>query len=206
LPWTPLALSRDVPPLVTRAVILDGKELVIWRGESRTVQIWQDRCPHRGMRLSFGFVRGDRLACLYHGWEYGAGSNCVRIPAHPDLEVPPTIRAKTYPSAETGGMIWLGDEAAASEPPLVLAGKPIASMTVEAEAADVLSLTGASPIEGAQLVEAELDGVHLNIGWHVPRRGCIMLHAVALDPGDVESKAVRALHHLRAEAERSKAA
>ena len=59
--WVPIALSRDVPMGTTRAVILDGQELVVWRGEGRTVQVWEDRCPHRGMRLSFGFVRGDAL-------------------------------------------------------------------------------------------------------------------------------------------------
>ena len=91
--WIPIALQKDVPPETTRAVILSGEERVVWRAADGAVQIWEDRCPHRGMRLSLGFVRGNALNCLYHGWEYSAAGPCVRIPAHPDLAVPPTIRA-----------------------------------------------------------------------------------------------------------------
>ena len=80
--WIPIALSRDVPVGVTRAVIVDTREVMIWRGEDGVAQVWEDRCPHRGMRLSLGFVRGNALNCLYHGWQYGAGANCLRIPAH----------------------------------------------------------------------------------------------------------------------------
>src|ERR1700712_4572612 len=103
--WVPIALSRDVPKGVTRAVILDGEELVAWRAEAGTMQVWEDRCPHRGMRLSYGFIRGERLNCLYHGWEYGADASCRRIPAHPDLTVPPTIKAKAYEATESGGLV-----------------------------------------------------------------------------------------------------
>ena len=62
--WVPIALGRDVPRATTRAVILGGEELVAWRAEGGAVAIWEDRCPHRGMRLSFGFVRGD--SCLLY--------------------------------------------------------------------------------------------------------------------------------------------
>lgn len=205
--WVPIALSRDVPVGTTRAVILDGQELVVWRGDGRTAQVWEDRCPHRGMRLSFGFVRGDALNCLYHGWEYGAGAACRRIPAHPDLTVPPTIKAKTFASAETGGMIWVDLAGASAPPPVVLAGLPIVSLAVMADLPAVLRRLGDPlPHAEAQLVEASLDGVPLTIGWHVPAAGKIMLHVVSTDPGNVESKALVALHRLRADAERREAA
>ena len=89
--WTPIALGRDVPAGVTRAVLLDGRELVIWRGNGGA-HVWEDRCPHRGMRLSLGFVRDNSLNCLYHGWQYGASSSCIRIPAHPTWQWPPPSR------------------------------------------------------------------------------------------------------------------
>ena len=49
-------------------------------------------------------------------------------------------------------------------------------------------------------------GVPLTIGWHVPVPGKIMLHVVSSDPGNVESRALVALHRLRADAERKVAA
>lgn len=201
--WVPIALSRDVPMGTTRAVILDGQELVVWRGEGRTVQVWEDRCPHRGMRLSFGFVRGDALNCLYHGWQYGSGASCARIPAHPDLTVPPTIKAKAYASTETGGMVWVNLAGSTEPPPVFLAGLAIVSLAVMSDLPTVLRLLGnPAPHAEAQLVEISLDGVNLTIGWHVPQRGKILLHVVSPDPGNVESKALIALHRLRAEAER----
>ena len=204
--WVPIALSRDIPRGVTRAVILEGKELVIWRGEAGSAQVWEDRCPHRGMRLSFGFVRGNSLNCLYHGWEYGAGASCGRIPAHPDLIVPPTIKAKAFASTETGGMIWVNLGETPETPPVFLAGRPIASLAIASDIGTVLALAGGMPQAGVQLFETSLDGVPLSIGWHMPAPGKVMLHVVALDPGNVESRALVALHQLRAQAEERVAA
>ncbi|RYE09844.1 MAG: Rieske (2Fe-2S) protein [Hyphomicrobiales bacterium] len=200
--WIPIALSRDVPRKATRAVIIEGNELVIWRGESGAAQVWEDRCPHRGMRLSFGFVRGDSLNCLYHGWEYGAGASCQRIPAHPDLAVPPSIKANAYASTETGGMVWVNFDAEPGLPPVFLAGKPIASLAIDAQPETLFQLLGSRPDGPDQIVETNIDGVPVNIGWHVVSDDKLMLHAVALDPGNVESKVLVALHKLRADAEK----
>jgi phenylpropionate dioxygenase-like ring-hydroxylating dioxygenase large terminal subunit len=129
--WTAIALSRDVPPESTRAVRVDDREIVVWRGAEGTVQVWEDRCPHRGMRLSYGFVRGNVLNCLYHGWKYGASGSCAGIPAHPDLNVPPTIRATAFPVRERGGMVWTSFDGDAGEvPALPDAVVPIASVAV----------------------------------------------------------------------------
>jgi len=203
--WVPVALSRDVPRGNTRAVTLEGLELAVWRGDTGGVQVWEDRCPHRGMRLSFGFVRGDTLNCLYHGWQYGPNASCTRIPAHPDLAVPATIRAKAFAATETGGMIMvnLGES---NPQPLILAGLPVASMAIGSDIETVRQLLETTtPVEDVQAFETELEGVALTIGWHSSRPGHVMLHAVARDPG-TESKAIVALHHLRAAAERRSAA
>lgn len=202
--WVPIALSRDVPGGTTRAVILDGLELALWRGEKGGVQIWEDRCPHRGMRLSFGFVRGDALNCLYHGWEYGSDASCTRIPAHPDLAVPSTIRARAYEGSETGGMIVV-NLGRSEPPPVLLSALPVASLAVDSDIETVLRLCRGTPIEGLQAFETEFDGVPLVIGWHRARAGHIMLHAVAR-AGGTESGAIVALHHLRSAAEQRNAA
>ncbi len=202
--WVSIALSRDVPAGVTRAVTLEGREMVIWRGQGGSAQVWEDRCPHRGMRLSFGFVRGDTLSCLYHGWEYGAAANCRRIPAHPDLEVPATIKANAYEATESGGMI-LVNLGPSEPPPLILAGLPVASLALDSTIETVLQLCGAIPELDVQLFETTLDGVALIIGWHRARPGHLILHAIARDPG-VEAKALIALHRLRSTAEERHAA
>jgi nitrite reductase/ring-hydroxylating ferredoxin subunit len=104
--WHPLALSHSVEAGSSAGTRLFGKELVIWRDTSGVAHVWEDRCPHRGMKLSFGFVRGDHIACLYHGWQYDRGGYCQYIPAHPDLDVPKTFKVPVYLTQECCGMIW----------------------------------------------------------------------------------------------------
>lgn len=86
---------------------IDGYDLAVWRDPGGGVHAWDNRCPHRGMRLSHGFVRGDNLACLYHGWHFGQDGVCAYIPAHPDLEPPATIRTKRFEVTERSGVIWV---------------------------------------------------------------------------------------------------
>jgi phenylpropionate dioxygenase-like ring-hydroxylating dioxygenase large terminal subunit len=198
--WIPIALGRDVPVGVTRAVIIDGRELVIWRGDGGVAQVWEDRCPHRGMRLSLGFVRGNALNCLYHGWEYGAGAQCLRIPAHPDLTVPPTIRANAFASAEAGGMIWMSVDAA-DAPPALPELTPVLSLAIDAAPSVAFA-----PFGGAdrQLITVPLGGDTLTIGWHPVHAEKTMLHATT--SGSDIAVATRYLRALRRGIEQGAAA
>jgi phenylpropionate dioxygenase-like ring-hydroxylating dioxygenase large terminal subunit len=189
--WIPIALERDVPAGITRAVIVDGREVVIWRGADGVAHVWEDRCPHRGMRLSLGFVRDNALNCLYHGWQYGAGSQCLRIPAHPDLTVPPTIRANAYAAAETGGMVWMSSDAT-DAPPTLPKLAPVVSLAVEAAPAAVLGALAGT--DAAPVVTIPLAGETLHIGWHRVHANKTMLHATIIGPADIAA----ATAHLRA--------
>lgn len=104
--WIPVALSTSIEPGTSAGTKVHGDEYVVWRDDRGKPHVWEDRCPHRGMRLSFGFVRGDQIACLYHGWRYDSAGQCRLIPAHPDLDVPKTIKVPTFAVAEAGGLIW----------------------------------------------------------------------------------------------------
>src|SRR5579862_7372358 len=104
--WHPLGLSHSIEAGGSAGTRLFDQELVVWRDNSGVAHVWEDRCPHRGMKLSFGFVRGDHIACLYHGWQYNSGGHCQYIPAHPALDVPKTIKVPVYSVCEQSGMIW----------------------------------------------------------------------------------------------------
>ena len=104
--WHPLSLSHSIEAGSSAGTRLMDRELVVWRDNSAVAHVWEDRCPHRGMKLSFGFVRGDHIACLYHGWQYDSGGHCRYIPAHPALDVPKTIKVPVYPVHERNGMVW----------------------------------------------------------------------------------------------------
>ena len=138
--WTPVALSTDLPNGGVMRAYVDTIDMALWRGHSGRVHAWNNRCPHRGMRLSFGFVRGDRLSCLYHGWQYGEDTACRHIPAHPDLEPPQSICATAYYCAEADGLIWVSttsDDASAITP---YGGSAIRSIAINAPADRIQSL------------------------------------------------------------------
>lgn len=86
----------------------DTAAYAVWRDSRGTSHAWEDRCPHRGMRLSFGFVREDRLTCLYHGWQFKQDGACGYIPAHPDLTPPETLCAQVFPTFERYGVVFVG--------------------------------------------------------------------------------------------------
>lgn len=111
-PWIPVALSADIEAGTSAGTLVNGEERVVWRDDKGAIHVWEDRCPHRGMRMSFGFVRGDHIACLYHGWRYDTSGQCRYIPAHPDLDVPQTIKVSTFAAIERAGIVWMAPEGA----------------------------------------------------------------------------------------------
>ena len=132
--WYAVAVADDIEPGTSAGTRLFDQELVVWRDKGGASHVWEDRCPHRGMRLSFGFVRGNHIACLYHGWSYDTEGQCRAIPAHPDLVVPETIKVATYHAREAGGLIFahlaLGD-AAPPDLPAVEDGQALRSLYVD---------------------------------------------------------------------------
>ncbi len=105
--WFPVARSEEV---IARHVVqtqLLGQELAVWRDDTGVVNAWENRCPHRGVRLSIGHNNGIELQCQYHGWRFASGSGqCIFIPAHPTQKPAATIRASTYGVRERHGFVW----------------------------------------------------------------------------------------------------
>lgn len=96
---------------------LFGEERVIWRGEDGASHVWHNQCIHRGMRLQYGYVDQNRLSCRYHGWRFGGDGKCAFIPAHPDMTPPDDFCVPSYPSAESGGLIWTTNGEPGDAPP-----------------------------------------------------------------------------------------
>lgn len=130
--WVAVGLSQDLRAAMAMPAHITGTDLALWRSTSGQVHAWGDRCPHRGMRLSHGFVRGETLSCIYHGWQYGADGGCTSIPAHPNLTPPKSICATTYSCQETGGLIWVALSETTSTPPPLPANTPVRSLRINA--------------------------------------------------------------------------
>ena len=130
--WVAVGLSQDLRDGMAMPVHIEGVDLALWRSVSGQVHAWGDRCPHRGMRLSHGFVRGETLSCIYHGWQYGEDGGCTSIPAHPKLIPPKTICATTYRCVEADGLIWVALKVVTTAPPALSGNTPVRSVQINA--------------------------------------------------------------------------
>ncbi len=104
--WFAVAWSREVEPGRLLARRLMGRDVVLWRSP-QAIHCWRDLCIHRGAQLSLGRLRGDRLVCPYHAWEYNSGGQCVHIPSQPGQPPPAKARAQTYHARERYGIVWV---------------------------------------------------------------------------------------------------
>ncbi|GAB3626493.1 Toluene-4-sulfonate monooxygenase system iron-sulfur subunit TsaM1 [Pandoraea terrae] len=104
--WYPIEISLRIRAGVITQAFLHGQELAVWRDSAGQVMVWENRCPHRSVRLTLGRIVDDQLACGYHGWRYGNDGACRYIPAHPCAQPPKNACVKTYPVVEAYGVIW----------------------------------------------------------------------------------------------------
>lgn len=105
--WHPIAASDDLPPRHVFHGQLSGREFAVWRADDGFVNVWENRCLHRGVRLSIGINDGRELKCQYHGWRYAnRTAGCTYIPAHPADAPARTITNRTYPAVERYGLVW----------------------------------------------------------------------------------------------------
>jgi nitrite reductase/ring-hydroxylating ferredoxin subunit len=224
--WIPVSGSSDLAVASARAVVLPDHDVVIWRTKTGAVHAWENRCPHRGMRLSFGQVRNERLVCRYHGWGFDEGGQCQSIPATPKAAAPPTACAKTWSCAEVGSLIWVdvSDEATAADPVLtgdanaasallfcksiyldgdlekLLAKLGSARFLPFGYAGDAKDLSWAMSDQAAGVVQISVSGAasdQITITGHQARDGRCGLHIVTSSTSDQTIDQQRRLHYSR---------
>lgn len=107
--WYPVLASWEVhsaPVGITRL----GQQIVVWRDADGQLQALEDRCPHRGARLSMGWNLGDRIACWYHGIEVTGNGTVQDVPAvdRCPLVGQKCVRAYHVKEAQGAIFIWFG--------------------------------------------------------------------------------------------------
>ncbi|PVX82448.1 Rieske 2Fe-2S domain-containing protein [Paraburkholderia unamae] len=118
--WYPVTSAEALSQRHVFQASLAGQELAIWRDDNGIVNAWENRCPHRGLRLSLGVNVGHELRCQYHGWTYESGSGgCTFVPAHRDATEPSKACAKTFAVRESAGLIWVSLGTPVGDPPII---------------------------------------------------------------------------------------
>jgi 5,5'-dehydrodivanillate O-demethylase len=112
--WQPVARSEDLPAGKAKPIKVMNVDYTLYRGQSGTPYVVDHRCAHRGTQLSVGFVEGEEIRCLYHGWKFRADGQCTERPGELGKSGA-GIRIGAYPTQEFLGLIYayLGE----GEPP-----------------------------------------------------------------------------------------
>jgi phenylpropionate dioxygenase-like ring-hydroxylating dioxygenase large terminal subunit len=104
--WHPVLASwavHDTPVGITRL----SENIVLWRDAEGQVNAVEDRCPHRGARLSLGWNLGDRVACWYHGVEVNREGVVENVPAVLKSPMKGKKCLRAFPVKEIAGAIFL---------------------------------------------------------------------------------------------------
>ena len=107
--WQPVALCQELlePDGEPLRVTILGEQLVAFRDTEGRVGLMDRRCPHRGADMFFGRNEECGLRCVYHGWKFDVDGKAVELPnIPPGVRHHQSVRIKTYPTREFGGIVW----------------------------------------------------------------------------------------------------
>ncbi|MBT6287394.1 MAG: aromatic ring-hydroxylating dioxygenase subunit alpha [Oceanospirillales bacterium] len=104
--WHPVAFTHEIEDKPVKARLLDV-DLVVYR-TSEGVSVARDICPHRGTRLSAGWVQDDVLVCPMHGLQFDHSGACTKIPCigDPNAKIPPKLRLFSVLTEERYGVVF----------------------------------------------------------------------------------------------------
>jgi 5,5'-dehydrodivanillate O-demethylase len=103
--WHPVAVASTIVKQRARPIRILGEALTLYRGESGKPYLVGGRCAHRLSLLHTGWVEGEEIRCIYHGWKYDGTGQCTQRPAEEDQKLP-NVRVEGYPVREYGGLVF----------------------------------------------------------------------------------------------------
>ena len=103
--WQPVALAESVEAGGAIPLLIMGEELTLYRGDSGALHLVGGRCAHRRTLLHTGWVVGEEIRCIYHGWQFDGKGACVNRPAEANTGMPRT-QIPAYPVREYMGLVF----------------------------------------------------------------------------------------------------
>lgn len=152
--WQPVALSTDLVRGRAKRIKILGEHYTLYRGEGGDPHLTQDRCPHRGTSLAYGWVEDNCIRCRYHGWKFDGNGSGVEFPAE-TASYESRIKIETHPVRDYLGVLfaYLGD----GEAPEF---QRIPELEDES-AGELVSIAVTLPYNYFQRVENDVDEVHI---------------------------------------------
>ncbi|MDX8047178.1 nitrite reductase small subunit NirD [Gracilibacillus sp. S3-1-1] len=70
----------DFPISLGKAVMVGDKELAVFRLANNGIKAIENKCPHRGGKLSEGIVSSQYVFCPMHDWKINIADGEVQAP------------------------------------------------------------------------------------------------------------------------------
>jgi len=103
--WHPIHRAEELRAGQAKPIEIMSERFTLYRGKTGTLHVVDFRCPHRGTQLSAGWVEGDSIRCMYHGWLFNQSGQCTDQPAE-EKSFAGKIRIRSYPTREYLGLIF----------------------------------------------------------------------------------------------------
>ncbi len=151
--WMPVYRAEDLPAGEAKPIRVMGEDFALYRGESGRAQVIDYRCPHRGAQMHLGWVEGDDIRCVYHGWKFDCAGQCLEQPAE-EPGFARKVRIGAYPTREYLGLVYayFGDGAPPAFPPYPM---PAGNGLIENQVPPLV------PCNYLQCFENSMDEVHV---------------------------------------------
>ena len=79
--WFQVGWSVEIASGGVKPMTYFGQELVVFRSHAGDLAVLDALCRHLGAHLGYDSeVRGDCIACPYHGWEWDLEGANARVP------------------------------------------------------------------------------------------------------------------------------
>ena len=115
--WYPVIFLQDLPNHRPYGFSIYDESFVLFFTTENQLECLSDRCPHRAAKLSDGQVIDGKIECLYHGWQFGTGGECLLIPQIQEGgKIPKNACAQSFAVAVRQQLVWvwLGEKHAAN--------------------------------------------------------------------------------------------
>jgi 5,5'-dehydrodivanillate O-demethylase len=103
--WHPIQRAEELAAGAAKPIKVMSERFTLYRGTGGTPHVVGFRCPHRGTQLSAGWVEGDCIRCMYHGWLFDESGQCTEQPAEA-TSFARKIRIRSCPAREYLGLIF----------------------------------------------------------------------------------------------------
>jgi 5,5'-dehydrodivanillate O-demethylase oxygenase subunit len=151
--WMPVYRAEDLPTGQTKPIRVMSENFCVYRGDSGVAQVIDYHCPHRGAMMHLGWIEGDDIRCIYHGWKFDCSGQCIEQPAE-EAGFASKVRIRSYPTREYMGLVfaYFGEGKPPAFPPYPM---PLAEGIVENQTPPLV------PCNYLQCFENSMDEVHV---------------------------------------------